>query len=90
MAETPKDTGIDIYEARKRWAVAKAKELDIEYHPDTDPDHFQIPFFDDTGKEIKREFLPVWETMPQQDTNGQKQPPISIEEAVMAIKKTRA
>ena len=86
MAETQKNMGVEEYEARKQWAVKTAKDLGIEYHKDTDPDHFQIPFFDDTGQEIRREFLPTWDAVPLQDASGTIQKPAKIEETVAAIK----
>lgn len=74
------------YKERQKWAAEKAEELGVEY-TEKDVEHFQIPVYDEEGKEIKRHLLPIWEKIPIMDRNNKIIDNIPIDDAVEALKK---
>src|SRR3989344_1792285 len=74
------------YQANKKWAHEIASDLGVEL--DKEQEHFVIPVYDEQGKEIRRELVPTWKTIPLATEKGkQKDPPMPIETVIKAIKK---
>lgn len=81
------EASFNEYRERKAWAEEMAAKHGLEL--DKGEQHFIIPITDSEGKEIRKEFLPIWENIPvKMKKNGVEiSDKVNIEDAIEALKK---
>ena len=73
----------DTQQARKVWAREVAQHHEIAL--DRGEQHFVISIFNEQGKEVRREFIPLWKAVILETADG-KRAKVSIQDFIEAVK----